>query len=326
MWHVVGHGWAVRLLQKGLEDGRVAHAYLFAGPPQVGKTTLALEFARALLCTGEHPPCDNCPACRRVQAGTHPDLHRVEGTGKGGAILIEQVRELRQGAVLAPVHGPYRVYVVPHMERATAEAANALLKTLEEPPPQVVLLLTTSHLASLLPTIVSRCQVLVLRPLPREEVEVALRERWHLAEADAALLARLSGGRLGWAVRASQDPQVLARRRSWLDALHQALRGSRLQRLRQAEALATLPEEELQEVLDLWAGYFRDLLVWKGGYPEGVHHVDQSAALEEVAKGCPLERAREALRAILATWDALQRNANRRLALEVLLLSLPGVI
>ncbi|MGC8836965.1 MAG: DNA polymerase III subunit delta' [Anaerolineae bacterium] len=325
MWHVVGHGWAVRLLQKGLEEGRIAHAYLFSGPPQVGKTTLALEFARALLCTGEGRPCDACPACRRVQAGTHPDLHRVEGTGKGGAILIDQVRELRQGAALAPVHGPYRVYVVPHIERATTEAANALLKTLEEPPPQVVLLLTTSHLASLLPTIVSRCQVLALRPLPREEVEAALRDRWHLPEADAALLARLSGGRLGWAVRASQDPQLLARRGAWLDALHQALRSGRLQRLRQAETLATLPEEEVQEVLDLWAGYFRDLLVWKGGYPDGIHHVDRHAALAEVAGRCTLEQAREALRAVLATWDALQHNANRRLALEVLLLSLPGV-
>ncbi len=325
MWHVVGHGWAVRLLQKGLEEGRVAHAYLFAGPPQVGKTTLALEFARALLCTGEHPPCDACPACRRVQAGTHPDLHRVEGTGKGGTIRIDQVRELRQGAALAPVHGPYRIYVVPHMERATAEAANALLKTLEEPPPQVVLLLTTSHLAALLPTIVSRCQVLALRPLPREEVEEALRARWHLSETNAALLARLSGGRLGWAVQASQDPQVLARRKTFLDALHQALRGGRLQRLRQAEVLAALPEEEVQEVLDLWTGYFRDLLVWKGGYPEGVHHADQAAALEEMAVRCSLEQAREALRSVLAAWDALRCNANRRLALEVLLLSLPSV-
>jgi len=324
MWQVAGHGWAVRLLQRSLEDGRVAHAYLFAGPPQVGKTTLALEFARALLCTGERPPCDACPSCHRVQAGTHPDLHLVEGTGKGGAILIDQVRELRQGAALAPVYGPYRVYVVPHMERATVEAANAFLKTLEEPPPQVVLLLTTSHLASLLPTIVSRCQVLALRPLSREEVERALQERWHLAEADAALLARLSGGRLGWAVRASQEPQVLARRRAWLEALHQALRGGRLLRLRQAETLAALPEEEVQEVLDLWAGYFRDLLVWKGGCPDEVHHVDQSAALEEVAGRWTLQQAREALRAVLATWDALQRNANRRLALEVLLLSLPG--
>ncbi|MBC7223148.1 MAG: DNA polymerase III subunit delta', partial [Anaerolineae bacterium] len=254
MWHVVGHGWAVRLLQKGIEEDRLSHAYLFSGPPQIGKTTLAMEFARALLCTGEARPCDACPSCQRAQAGTHSDLHLVEGTGKGGAILIEQVRAVRQQAALAPVQGPYRVYVFPNIERATAEAANALLKTLEEPPPQVVLLLTTAHQAALLPTIVSRCQVVALRPLPRREVEAALQERWGLAAEDAAPLARLSGGRLGWAVQASQDPQVLERRQEWLEALRKALGGRRVHRLAQAQALAALPEEQVQEVLDLWTG------------------------------------------------------------------------
>jgi len=325
MWQVVGHGWAVRLLQRSLEEERLSHAYLLAGPPQVGKTTLALEFARALLCQGPERPCGDCAACHKVQAGTHPDLHLVEGAGKGGSILIDQVREMRREAALAPVYGPYRIYVVPDMEQATTEAANALLKTLEEPPPQVMLLLTTAHQASLLPTIVSRCQVLALRPLSLEEVEEGLRDRWNLDPEGASLLARLSGGRLGWAVQASQDAKILERRQEWLEALHQATQGSRVLRLTQAERMASLPEEQLREVLRLWADFWRDLLVWKGGNPEGVHNVDQKSRLAEAASRVSLEDARGALRSVLTTRRYLDQNVNRRLALEVMLLSMPGL-
>lgn len=325
MWQVVGHGWAVRLLQRSLEEGRLSHAYLLAGPPQVGKTTLALEFGRAVLCQGAERPCDTCPTCQSARSGTHPDLRLVEGVGKGGAILIEQVREMRREAALAPVHGPRRIYVIPHMERATPEAANAFLKTLEEPPPQVLWLLTTDHVASLPPTITSRCQVLALRGVPVSEVGEALRSRWNLGEKEADLLARLSGGRLGWAVRAVQDDQVLRRRQEWLDALFQAAQESRGGRLSQAERLAALPDEQLDEVLQLWAGFWRDLLVWQGGDTEGIFNVDQKPRLAEAAQQLTLPDVSSALQSLLRTHDYLDRNVNRRLALEVMLLSLPSL-
>ncbi|NLE77425.1 MAG: DNA polymerase III subunit delta' [Chloroflexi bacterium] len=299
------------------------HAYLLVGPTQIGKTTLALEFARALLCRAPQRPCGECDSCRRAVAGAHPDLHQVAGGGRGGALLIDQVREIRREAALAPVLGAYRIYVVPEMERATAEAANALLKTLEEPPPQVVLLLTAAHAGALLPTIISRCQVLPLRPLPVGEVEQALRERWDLDPARADLLARLSAGRLGWAVQASQDAAILERRDSQLATLWQVLGPSRVERLRQAERLAALPVGEVAEALRLWAGFWRDLLVWKGQNPAAIHNVDQQDRLAHLDQALGLRDVQGALRAVLATYRHLEANVNQRLALEVLCLGMP---
>ena len=154
-WQTVGHDWAVTLLRRSLAGGRVAHAYLFSGPPQIGKTRLALELAQALNCAQPDPPCGRCPSCLKIARGTHPDVRLVEGEGAGGSLKIDQVRALQREAALAPYEGRYRVFILRQMDRATLEAANCLLKTLEEPPGHVVLGLTAVYPESLPLTIVS---------------------------------------------------------------------------------------------------------------------------------------------------------------------------
>jgi DNA polymerase-3 subunit delta' len=173
-WQTIGHEWAVELLQQSLETDRVAHAYLLSGPPQIGKTRLALDLAQALNCEQPEPPCGQCPACLKIERGTHPDVRVIEGEGAGGSIKIAQVRQLQREAVLSPYEGRYRVFVLRRMDLATLEAANSLLKTLEEPPAQVVLILTAVQAEQLPSTVISRCQRLDLRPLSRHIVEASL--------------------------------------------------------------------------------------------------------------------------------------------------------
>jgi len=158
VWQVVGHEWAVELLKRSLTNGRVAHAYLLTGPPQIGKTTLALNFAQALNCQNPEGPCGECLSCRKIAHGTHPDVRVIEG--QGGTIKIDQIRALQRQAALSCTEGRWKVFILRQMERATTEAANCLLKTLEEPPAHVILVLTASEADALPPTIVSRCQVL----------------------------------------------------------------------------------------------------------------------------------------------------------------------
>ncbi len=144
--------------------GRTAQAYLFSGPPAIGKRTLARAVAQRLVCLAPEAtrrPCGHCRACRLVAADAWPDVHML-----GAPLRIEAVRELQHDLALAPNESPHRVAIVPEVELATLGAANSLLKTLEEPPRQVVLLLTTADPGAVLPTIRSRCQVLPLRPLP----------------------------------------------------------------------------------------------------------------------------------------------------------------
>ncbi|HFD39309.1 MAG TPA: DNA polymerase III subunit delta', partial [Anaerolineae bacterium] len=138
-WPIIGHDWAVTQLRQSLAHGRVAHAYLFCGLPQIGKTHLARLWAQALLCPQPDPPCGQCLSCQKIDHGTHPDVQVLEGQGAGRSIKIDQVRTLQREAVLLPYEGPRRVFILRDFDQATVEAANSLLKTLEEPPAHVTL-------------------------------------------------------------------------------------------------------------------------------------------------------------------------------------------
>jgi len=327
MWQVVGHEWAVELLERSLANGRAAHAYLLLGLPQIGKTTLALNFAQALNCLDEGKPCGQCRSCLKIAHGNHPDVRVIEAVNE--TIKIDQIRAMQREVALSPHEGRWKVYVIRQMERATTEAANCLLKTLEEPPAQVILMLTASDIDQLLPTIISRCQVLNLRPPSILLVQKALEERWGVDPKRARLLARLSGGRLGWAVRASEDEAILQKRERRLDEMIELMgHGTvapygRVERLRYAQHLSQ-SSDGLREMLDLWLSWWRDLLLIKGGSSTEVTNVDREATLRSQARGYSLPQVRDFIAALRAAVWQLEHNANTRLTLEVLMLSLPS--
>ena len=332
MWPVVGHDWAVRLLANSLAEGRVSHAYLFIGPHHIGKTTMALSLAQALNCTGEERPCGECLSCQRIKRGIHPDLRLVDleyqrwvGESEGDSRLlgIEAIRTILGEAALTPFEGKWKAFIIPEAERMTPEAANCLLKTLEEPPSQVVLLLTALHSGLLFPTIVSRCQIFNLRLVAIDLIREELERRWGLEERRAALLASLSAGRIGWAISAAQDGALLERREGNLNELLSLPQMSRLERLAFAERLSREPQGA-RESLELWLGWWRDLLLVKGGCPERVENVDRREILAREASGYSIEEIEGFVAAIWRTIDQLDDNINLRLALEVLLLDLPG--
>src|SRR5438067_12645557 len=133
--------------------GQPSHAYLFTGPAQVGKLTLAMDFARALNCTGDERPCGVCRSCTLIAAGQHPDVRIVRRAADKSEIIVEQLRDVQHELSLRPSEGRWRIAVVENVHEANANAANAFLKTLEEPAPQVVILLTAHHPEAVLQTI-----------------------------------------------------------------------------------------------------------------------------------------------------------------------------
>ncbi len=331
---IIGHDWAVGLLQGAISHERVGHAYLITGPEQIGKTTLARTFAQALNCeaaAGERP-CGQCRTCQLIAANRHPDVRLLEpevsGRGKQ-TIKIDAVRELQHGLSLAAYEARAKVAILRQFDAANANAANAFLKTLEEPPNNVVLLLTAADADTLLPTIASRCRVIALRPLSTSLVEQSLITRWHVPEDQAYLLAHLADGRLGWAVQASQDAAVLQKRERQLDHLLSAINGRRVTRFKLADKLGRKPEQ-LPDLLRTWLSWWRDLaLIAQNGRavgpisPPSISNIDQEQQLNQFAAAWSADQIQASLKQTnLALWQ-LERNANTRLTLENLLLVYP---
>ena len=336
---VLGHDQARRLLGQALADGRLPGALLLTGAEGIGKKTLALEVARTALCAAEGAPGCGCTHCRRVfrsleQLGEwrekarqatreptglnfrlHPDLILAEPWPTG--LKIEQVRDLVAEVMSPPFEARTRVVVMDDAHRLTEQAANALLKSLEEPPATSHVILVTASPQSLLLTIRSRCQNLRLSALPVPLLEEHLRSRLGLAPEEAHLRATLAGGSLGAALAFETDA-YRGLRDELLALLEGLAGGGPLQRLAAAEGLAE--REDLSFTFTALRSLLRDVAALRAGAPpESLLNRDVAGRLAPLAAGRLGERAAEAAE-LTAELDyaVLRGNANKLLALDTL--------
>lgn len=283
---IIGQSRPKEIIRRALEHNRLPHAYLFSGPDGVGKQALAIELAKAIFCRSEgEKPCDTCDNCRRVAHFSHPDFIFIFPMPKSAeveeerrvldsmvqepyarlqpwaapGISIERIRELRRVSSLKPLEG-HRVVIIAEAEKMTIEAANALLKILEEPPPAMHLILTTSRVNALLPTILSRCQEVDFHLLSDAEIIAALEERRQIPADQAQLLARIAQGSYTRAL-ALLDEDLQARRDLAVDALRICLRDD-LTQLEWVETVtAELDKREIRDLITLMLIWFRDVLL-----------------------------------------------------------------
>ncbi len=327
MWNIIGHQHLLAFLEHAQTSGHLNHAYLFAGPAHVGKRTLALAFAQSILCTEQHPhppgsPCGTCRACVKVQSGTHPDLNVIRPPeGKKGP-SIEAIRAMVLASALQPQEGHYSIFLLPNAELLTIEAANTLLKTLEEPPPQTILLLTTDDEQMIPRTIISRCQVLTASLVNTGEIRQALVTQWHIPEERAATISALAAGQPGWAIAASQNQALQEERVVWLQIMSTLCESGPAERIKIAAKLAH-DTEQLSELLAIWLIWWREMLLSSEGYlhadiPGDIQIGKYTQRIQSTTARQVIEQIQEALR-------QLEQNANPRLVLETLLLALPSL-
>jgi DNA polymerase-3 subunit delta' len=324
-WGMIGHEWAVNLLAEHVVWGRERHAYLFTGPSGIGRRTLALRFAQSLNClTPPVPgqPCRTCFTCKRIEQMHHPDLVVVKTEHEGETLKIDQVRELQHTLSLAPYEARYRVALILRFEEAHNSAANAMLKTLEEPPDHVVVILTAKSTENLLPTIVSRCEVLRLRSISMDETTRGLQTIRGVPQELSERLAHISDGRPGYAIRLFEQPGLFEQRQSWLDDLIELLTSSQRERFAFVRGVVDDREELLGE-LHVWLTFWRDVLISIDGMSGSITNLDYSTQIQKIAAFSDLRKAQFQVSAIERTMKYINHNVNARIALDVLLMDFP---
>lgn len=332
-WQTIGNEKATGALRRALAGGRLPHAILIAGPESVGKMALAVDLASALNCTGDEKPCAECAGCSRTRRGLHTDVHvvgiQVADGGRSRTLIgVEQVREIQREASLAPFEGECKVVIFDGAELLSEEASNSLLKTLEEPPPGVYLLLLTAKPEALLSTVVSRCQLADLKPVPSDVIARHLVERLGTDEDVAGRASRLSGGRPGWAIRAAREPELLEAVEEKVEEVEEVVRGSMETRFDHAARLGSAADRDREagrRELEVWLAWWRDVMLVKEGVPQLAANMSRMESLKPVAEALSRQQITGAIRAVRRTRQLIARNVNSRLALEVMMLDLPRV-
>lgn len=251
---IIGNAQTIRLLKMACASGRMVHAYAFCGPAHIGKRTTALQFAKALNCLkpiadGDGvDACDECKSCKHIEMGISLDVQVIaptpsSGVGDGAvgfSIRIDDMRRMRSDAALSARHSRFKVYIVDNAELATEEAANCILKTLEEPPPNVVIILVTANPAALPRTVISRCQILRFRLVTQNEIASALMKLRGLDEERAWLFAKLSQGRPGMALAFSESEGVIEALRDAAELFSEAVNAQPIDAIRLPERIVWL--------------------------------------------------------------------------------------
>lgn len=320
---VMGHERPIQFLQRAMVQDKVVHSYLFLGNEGIGKSLVALEFAKALNCLeGDHrvDGCDRCVSCNKIGHLLHPDVSLIEPEGQ--TLKVEQVREMQKALAYRPYEGRRRVFVLTAVDRMAPHMSNTLLKTLEEPPLHTVIILLANSPKWILPTILSRCQPIRFNPLSPHLVSDWLMKEKGLEETDARLLASLSEGSPGKALEIKEEIAAIPRKElltGWI--------GSKSLSVEEKENwVESLPSqrENLRLILEVAKTLLRDLLaIMTSG--EGARsrliHSDLAEDMEKVARGWDLPSLLKRTEILHHTSQAIKGNANTRLSLEAMMLS-----
>ncbi|BBB90330.1 MAG TPA: DNA polymerase III subunit delta' [Methylomusa anaerophila] len=318
---IIGHSDIVAALKSMLTAGIMPHALLFSGPAGIGKSLTARILAAGILCAGSEGirPCGACPSCMACRRAGHPDLTVVQP--EGTAIKIGQIRALKHFAALSPALSQGRVCVIEDAELMTVQAANSLLKLLEEPPPHFYFILAASALESLLPTIISRCRILKFSALPAGLLTDELVKRG-FGQADAAVASRLSGGRLGTAL-ALLEPDGLARRDQAFQLVSSLSKSSKLELWEWIAGWEGMGQRDMLDLLNYVIYILRDVLLLSlGNGRQLIYNVDLTDRLAALNGEWDEDGLLAAIGVVRETIRAITGNANSRLAMEALFIKL----
>ncbi len=319
---IAGHRAAIEILKKQIKTERISHAYLFTGKEGVGKKLLARQFAKTLFCPENiTDSCDKCIVCRKIDHDNHSDLEIIEIEEDSNQLKIDQIRDMQKNIAYKPYEGKRKIYIIDDADCMTLQAANSLLKTLEEPPAYATIILLAEEVSKILPTIYSRCQQIELQDIPREKIKELLTER-NVADQKAELLSRLAGGSPGKALQLCGEENIYEQRKEMISILVDLPEISKVKLFNYADKMTELFKQGFP-VFDLLSNWYHDIILYKqGNRTDEIINYDYR---EDIKKQAVLYNINE-VSSILYLLDRYQKyieqNVKKDLALSVLLLKI----
>lgn len=319
---IVGQEQIKEHLGNALSTGKVSHAYIINGEKNAGKEFIAKVFAMALQCEkGEQEPCQECRSCRQALSGNHPDIIRVVHE-KPNTIGVDDIRsQVNNDVAIKPYSGAYKVYIINEAEKMTAQAQNAILKTLEEPPSYAVLILLTANLNALLPTILSRCVVLNMKPVSDELVKRYLMEQLQVPDYKAEVCVAFARGNVGKA-KALASSEDFENVKAEALSLLKYIQDMELNEIIAAIKKITEFKLEISDYLDIFAVWYRDVLLFKA--TNDVNHLifrEEIQSIRKTAQRSSYEGIETVIRALDTAKKRLEANVNFELVMELLILT-----
>ncbi|MCX5678370.1 MAG: DNA polymerase III subunit delta' [Candidatus Omnitrophica bacterium] len=305
-----GHDAAISFLKRSACSGRLANAYIFCGPGGIGKKLTALNFAKMVNCLepNEGLGCDNCSSCKKIDSFNHPDVHLVAPDKKGASVKIDNIRAIIKDIGLKSYEAKTKFYIVDSADSLTEEAANALLKTLEEPSGDSTLILITENPRRLAPTIRSRCQFVKFLPLDAATVEEILAVSHNVDRVKARVLAKISCGRVSEALELNDEDYFNKREHIIKTLLSRTLSDLEFDKVSKVD---------MKAILNIMLTWYRDILAAKAGGQDFVNIDKRDLVLIEAGK-TGFEKLDNLLKGIISTQGYLDQNANPKLAMTAL--------
>lgn len=305
---VLGHDRALSIVKAYLANSSFSGAYIFSGPEGIGKKLVAKIIASQLNCTAESDrPCGVCASCLKVQKEAHPDLHIIQN-GQS-QIKIEDIREILRQANFRPYEGRAKVFIIDNAHKLNIEAANSLLKVLEEPPKDVAIILVTHKPQNIIKTVLSRCKRIKFSPLIRAQLETVLIKNYALDKTSAHFLAFYAEGRLGWALKLKDTPLLQEKNKIFESFI---LSSKSLDHIMMNQS-----KEQLQVCLNILASWFRDIYLLKVGLSDQeTIHSDRHSDLLKVIPKYSFKQLDEIMLTLSESCLYLEKNINSKLLLH----------
>lgn len=321
--NIIGHSNVIEFLQKSIEKNKVSHAYVIEGPEGAGKLRIAKAFAATLQCEkGGIDICGECHSCKQSLSANHPDIKYLERE-KLSSIGVDEIRQqINEDMMIKPYNGKYKIYIIEDAHLMTTQAQNALLKTIEEPAEYVVFMLLTNNKDALLPTVISRCVMLNLRPVNSRLIREYLIEKFGISEYNANVCAAFSQGNVGKAERLASSDRFNKIKDEAVHLLKYIPEMEIYEIIREIKHITEF-KVDIEEYLDILVVWYRDILLFKAtNNMDGVIFKDEVDYIKDVAMNSTYPGIEKIIQALENAKARLKANVNFDLTMELLLLTI----